>query len=72
GRKYACVVLLPPKVKCSEPFGKNLPCDSCRKYAAECVFSDRRKPGPVPKRADGAPASLRVRSTAQGRSAGGT
>ncbi|CAN0566511.1 unnamed protein product, partial [Ectocarpus sp. 12 AP-2014] len=49
------------KIKCSAPFGSNRPCESCEKYAVECVFSGRRKPGPVPKRAEGAPAPPRVR-----------
>ncbi|CAN0404981.1 unnamed protein product, partial [Ectocarpus sp. 13 AM-2016] len=42
----ACVVFPPLQIRCSAPFGKDIPCQSCRKNGLDCVFSDRQKSGP--------------------------
>ncbi|CAM9715101.1 unnamed protein product, partial [Ectocarpus sp. 4 AP-2014] len=65
----ACVVFPPLQIRCSAPFGKDIPCQSCRKNGLECVFSDRQKSGPKATGAKGVPSSPGVRSVTQGRRA---
>ncbi|CAN0350505.1 unnamed protein product, partial [Ectocarpus fasciculatus] len=56
----------PLQIKCSSPFGKDSPCQSCRKNGVDCAFSDRQKTGPKAKGATGEPGSPGVRSVTQG------
>ncbi|CBJ27962.1 hypothetical protein Esi_0088_0034 [Ectocarpus siliculosus] len=63
----ACVVFPPLQIRCSAPFGKDMPCQSCRKNGLDCVFSDRQKSGPKATGAKGVPSSPRVRSVTRGR-----
>ncbi|CAM9797007.1 unnamed protein product, partial [Ectocarpus sp. 12 AP-2014] len=65
----ACVVFPPLQIRCSAPFGKDIPCQSCRKNGLDCVFSDRQKSGPKATGVKGVPSSPGVRSVTRGRRA---